>query len=107
MQPDWPTPSDLAGRIERAIDPVHCNYGPSLDSVPCVIVNLKASEWRQVINALRTPRSERPLSREAVIEEVAKHIEGATLTYFGPDPGGVKDLKYLIVAEIRGMKGKP
>lgn len=45
-----------------------------------------------------TPRAE-------VIEEVAKHVEGASLTYFGPDPGGVQDLRFLIVAAIRGMKG--
>ena len=43
-------------------------------------------------------------SRESVIEEVAKHIEAAPLTYFGPDPGGVRDLKFLIVAAIRDMK---
>lgn len=46
-------------------------------------------------------------SREAVIEEIAKHIEDAPLTYMGPDPGGIKDLKFLIVAAIRDMKGKP
>ena len=44
----------LADRIERAIDPEHCNYGPDRgDGVPCIIVNLKASEWRAVIKALR------------------------------------------------------
>ena len=47
--------TDLADRIERAIDPEHCNYGPAHDSVPGIIVNLKASEWRQVIRALRSP----------------------------------------------------
>lgn len=46
-------------------------------------------------------------SREAVIEEIAKHIEDAPLTYMGPDPGGIKDLKFLIVEAIRDMKGKP
>ena len=45
-------------------------------------------------------------SRDAVIEEVAKHIEASPITYFGPDPGGVRDLRYLIVAAIRDMKGQ-
>lgn len=47
--------SSLADRIERVIDPEGCNYGPPTmpDGVPGIIVNLKASEWRQVIAALR------------------------------------------------------
>jgi hypothetical protein len=50
--------------------------------------------------------SARPPSRDAVIEEVAKHIEASPLTYFGTDPGGVRDLRYLIVAAIRDLKGQ-
>lgn len=50
-------------------------------------------------------RSETAFSRDAVIEEVAKRVETATLTYMGPDPGGIKDLKFLIVETIRDMKG--
>ena len=48
----------LADRIEAAIDPEHCQYGPSehfstTDSVSRIIVSLPASEWRVVIKALR------------------------------------------------------
>ncbi len=47
-------PFDLADRIEAAIDPRNCNYGPSHDGLPGVIVNFRASEWRGVIRALRS-----------------------------------------------------
>lgn len=43
-------------------------------------------------------------ARDAVIEEVAKSIEAAPLTYAGPDPHVASDLRYLIVAAIRDMK---
>lgn len=49
--------------------------------------------------------SESTFTRDGVIEEVAKHIEASPLTYAGPDPGAVRDLKFLIVAAIRDMKG--
>lgn len=45
-------------------------------------------------------------ARDAVIEEVAKDIESAPLTYAGPDPHVASDLRYLIVSSIRDMKGK-
>ena len=44
--------------------------------------------------------------RDAVIEEVAKSIEAEPLAYDGPDPYGASDLRYLMVASIRDMKGK-
>lgn len=44
------------------------------------------------------------VSREAIIEEVATKIERAPLTYSGPDPVGVRNLHFLVVAAIRDMK---
>ena len=44
--------------------------------------------------------------RDAVIEEVAKSIEAEPLAYNGPDPYGAIDLRYLVVASIRDLKGK-
>ena len=40
-------------------------------------------------------------SRAEVIEEIAKAVEAAPLTYAGPDPGGIRDLRTLIVMLIR------
>lgn len=57
-----------------------------------------ASAYRRLLAA----RSE---TRESIIEEVAKAIEAAPLTYAGPDPQGVRDLRYLIVSAIRDLKG--
>ena len=42
--------------------------------------------------------------RNEIIEEVAKNIEAAPLTYTGPDPHVVSDLRYLIVCAIRDLK---
>lgn len=42
--------------------------------------------------------------RNTIIEECAKHVELASLTYAGPDPSGISDLRYLIVASIRDLK---
>lgn len=44
--------------------------------------------------------------RDEIIEEVAKEIESAPLTYAGPDPHVASDLRYLIVCAIRDLKGK-
>lgn len=44
------------------------------------------------------------VDRDAIIEEVAKGVEAAPITYMGPDPGGIQDLRYLIIAAIRDMK---
>lgn len=83
--------------IEEAVSP---NVDLWMRFMPEAAIAVAAIE-----KALRseTERSE----RDAVIEEVAKHIEASPLTYFGPDPGGVRDLRYLIVAAIRDMKGRP
>lgn len=64
---------------------------------------LSCFEVLMVEAALNEPRSE---SRSTVIEEVAKEIESAPLTYAGPDPHVVSDLRYLIVCAIRDMKGE-
>lgn len=45
-------------------------------------------------------------TRDTIIEEVAKDIESAPLTYAGPDPQGIQDMRLLIVWAIRDMKGK-
>jgi hypothetical protein len=49
--------STLAARIERAIDPEHCNYGPSehfsaTDSQVRLLVNLPRKDWQEIIAAL-------------------------------------------------------
>jgi hypothetical protein len=43
-------------------------------------------------------------SRDSVIEECANWLEKAPLTYAGPDPQGVKNLRFLIVLGLRGLK---
>jgi hypothetical protein len=46
-------------------------------------------------------------TRHSIIEECATAIESAPLTYTGPDPQGVRDLRYLIVCAIRALKRVP
>lgn len=55
-----------------------------------------------------TRRSWAPDSVEQFTDAVAKLLrsESGALTYFGPDLGGVRDLKFLIVEAIRGLKGE-
>lgn len=46
-------------------------------------------------------------TRYSIIEECAQAIESAPLTYAGPDPQGVRNLRFLIVEAIRGLKSVP
>ena len=43
-------------------------------------------------------------TRNEIIEQVAQEIERAALTYFGPDPGGIKNIRDLIILAVRDMK---
>jgi hypothetical protein len=50
-------PFEIADKIERAIDPKTCEYNLDAledDPIPLLLVNLRASEWRGVIRALRS-----------------------------------------------------
>ena len=58
--------------------------------------------WRVLL-----PQTVPSESRSTIIEEVAKEIESAPLTYAGPDPQGIRDMRTLIVWAIRDMKGEP
>ncbi len=89
------------GKVEQHSD---VGYG----NLPAALRDGLMTAWPPADDGL-TPHaaSEKGTSRADVIEEVAKHVEASPLTYFGPDPGGIKDLRYLIVAAIRDMKGKP
>lgn len=67
---------------------------PEIPGCPC------ESKMARIRGVLASSES----GRNQIIEEVAKSIEAAPLTYAGPDPHVVSDLRYLIVCAIRDMK---
>jgi hypothetical protein len=66
---------------------------------------VKADFAQQLEQELHWARVRIAEMRDEVIEEVAHHIDGAPLTYAGPDPQGVSDLKRLIIWAILDLKG--
>ena len=83
---------DLADRVERI--GLEWHKGAILSD----------NDMRAIVAALRATSGY--VHRDVAIEEVAKAVESAPLTYAGPDPQGIRDLRYLLVLTIRDMKGK-